>query len=1255
LNISGTVTNCTCNSADNPAYLTNNGSISLVITGETPLYTFLWSNGSTDKNQFSLSPENYTVTVTDSQGCSNTYHHWITEHDPFDLSCNITPIQPCYNIDNGIVCMIVHGEVPPYTYSWSVAGNTDACITGLGSGNYVVTVTDDNGCWNINSCIVDEPGPVQVNAAIQNNFCNSLDGPPSGSIMLTVVGGVSPYTFTCTDSYGTDWPYPFVNLPSGYYCITINECDTTICYPVNEPLPLSVSLNSYNDENCFYSCDGNINITITGGTPPYFNNNWTCSGTCFCPFPPNAESLVGIGGGTYTLDVHDANFCPYPGFTPVTLSQTINHPPELTVFSTHTDCTGPGCCDGSINLNISGGITPYSINWTYLEDSSFFSTSANNTCLCPGTYQYEVGFTGLDGNPCIMTDIIVINTPTDSIYLDCGFAYCASDLETNIITVHLPAFMMGETVNLIIEGYDITPPGGPILSYTVSDYIVPNPPVYTFSPGTPPWVPFVLNTLQYNVSVTFTAAIPACDDCILENFCELEVYPVPAVTLNDPEIKICCDSLPVFTGVPATIIGAPGTQYVIIYTVTSLADTVTVPFTGTINPPNYSEIIHLPLPPVVNCNAAICPADIWSFTINSISIMFDTIVTCQGSTIIDSCAVYLIPDPVANIDNLSVLPPSPVPGIACEDDTVKIQITFQGVPPFYLLYNDGYNTGPYYSCFDMPGGPAGCNQLTQTGPCVYTGNIYYVPPVIPYPYNFIFSLAEMWDSNMPEANCSGHVSGIQSLIVYPVPDAQFEDAAMSICGFPSTICISVELTGSPPFYITPDIEYPPGTIIPQPVVGPVYQNSYELCIPSPLPVATADCFNVILSNVSDGSPALCNADSTDNITVCLVDQPAIAPGDITVNPVCEDQDTTSVCVNFSGNGPWTIIYTQNSVVYSVTLNCTTMPCCFFVNPSFGQIIITGLKIDDCQDTVLLNIPLIFNTIPLRTASLSIAAGSVNTICKGEAVMLTLNLTGVPDWDVTIEDGLGNPVIYLNDISSSPFSFLVTPTSTTEYYITSVSNDDVIQCPFIISNDALVVVNNNPDAFFCCSDISICPCVSSSVCISFTGTPPFNLLLSDGVNQVSEIFNVHTVDYDLNKIPPYCVAPFPVTTVYNLLMVTDGTGCSTKLSGFTNITVDDGLPECPCYLEIPTSFSPNGDNINDRLSAEYSDNFIYFDFRVFNIWGDCVFRTNDVSFSWDGRRDGTNEILDMQVFYYYIDAICSSNERVFKKGNITLIK
>ena len=126
----------------------NTGSASVTPTGGTPPYTYDWYPGNgTNASQSGLSAATYTVTVTDSIGCTTTTAVTITE--PTGMSIKIDSIDNTNFFGcNGLASVtVLSGGTPPYTYMWSPGGQTTDTIKNQCAGYYCCTVTQSNGCY----------------------------------------------------------------------------------------------------------------------------------------------------------------------------------------------------------------------------------------------------------------------------------------------------------------------------------------------------------------------------------------------------------------------------------------------------------------------------------------------------------------------------------------------------------------------------------------------------------------------------------------------------------------------------------------------------------------------------------------------------------------------------------------------------------------------------------------------------------------------------------------------------------------------------------------------------------------------------------------------------------------------------------------------------------------------------------------------------------------------------------------------------
>jgi len=121
------------------------GSISLTVTGGTPPYSFVWSNGgSNDSINHNICAGNYSVSITDAHGC--TFDTTFTLLQPDLLTATVTSTKvPCAEVCSGTADITITGGVSPYQIHWD-NGQQTVHATSLCLGNHTVTVTDSHSC-----------------------------------------------------------------------------------------------------------------------------------------------------------------------------------------------------------------------------------------------------------------------------------------------------------------------------------------------------------------------------------------------------------------------------------------------------------------------------------------------------------------------------------------------------------------------------------------------------------------------------------------------------------------------------------------------------------------------------------------------------------------------------------------------------------------------------------------------------------------------------------------------------------------------------------------------------------------------------------------------------------------------------------------------------------------------------------------------------------------------------------------------------
>jgi hypothetical protein len=379
LTISGSTTNVVCNGA-------NTGAIGLSVNGGTAPYTYSWSNNATSMNISGIGAGSYTVTVTDAKGCSQMASFNISQPDALSIT-TIPQHLNCNGINDGAITVNAAGGTGVLTYTWNNASASGSAPTGLAAGNYVVTVTDANGCTkSASTTLLQLNAAMAMTATVANVSCN---GGTDGSITLSATGGVAPYTYKWNN--GTPCGNPvYSGLVAGTYPVNVtdaNGCQQTASFTITQPTAVSISASKAN-----VACNGNntgsINLTVAGGTGAY-SYSWS-NGSL-------TEDINGIPAGSYTVTVSDANACS------ATMNYSISQPTAVVLSAATTQVSCNGGNNGSITLSVSGGIAPYTYQW-----NNNGGNAAARTILTAGTYTVSV----TDANQCSISGSYTISEPS---------------------------------------------------------------------------------------------------------------------------------------------------------------------------------------------------------------------------------------------------------------------------------------------------------------------------------------------------------------------------------------------------------------------------------------------------------------------------------------------------------------------------------------------------------------------------------------------------------------------------------------------------------------------------------------------------------------------------------------------------------------------------------------------------------------------------------------------------------------------------
>ena len=343
----------------------------------------------------------YSVTVTDSYGCSASATVTVTMDAPLTVLPTATTYTACFGSSDQLFSN-PGGGTGPYTYAWAGAGLS--CYTCANpffnpvnaTRTFTVTVTDADGCKATGTVKVTLDHPVITVVTTTGVKCNG--GSNGSADVVTITGGTGPYAYSWENAahsvVSTTNPTGFV-LTAGTYTVTVTDfygCTATHSVTITQPPVLTATAVVLRNLKCNGDCIGQAKVTAGGGTPGY-TYNWTPSGGT------NATTISTLCAGTYVCTVTDKNGCT------VTVSVTITQPPVLTVTATST-ATCAGYKEGTATAIVTGGTPTYHYVW------SNGKTTSTITALSAGTYTITV----TDHNGCTAsTTLIVISNPNPTV------------------------------------------------------------------------------------------------------------------------------------------------------------------------------------------------------------------------------------------------------------------------------------------------------------------------------------------------------------------------------------------------------------------------------------------------------------------------------------------------------------------------------------------------------------------------------------------------------------------------------------------------------------------------------------------------------------------------------------------------------------------------------------------------------------------------------------------------------------------------
>jgi gliding motility-associated-like protein len=1108
-------TNITC-------FGTNNGSAIVFNSGGVAPLSILWSNGSTSNSIAGLSPGNYSVTVTDANGCQNVNPFIITQPSSLIASANQISTILCFN-GNATVTVSAVGGTTPYT--------------GIGTffpiaGNYNYIVTDAQGCVDTAAIIVTQPTALAVTATIVSPIA-CFGG--QATVNIAANGGVAPYT-----GIGN------FNVSSGNQSFTVtdaNGCAFVVSLFVPQPAPLISPISAQN-VSCFNAGNGSATANPIGGTPGY-QYTWSTGGS--------GQTINNLIPGLYTVTVTDANGCQ------TTNQITITQP---TILSINATLSAPVFCFGGnavVSVSSSGGTPTY--------------TGTGNFNQAAGTTTYYV----TDANGCVDSIAFTVVQPAQLIasVIQTSNVLCFGGTATVLVsaTGGTPSISgignftvsAGWNSYTVTDNYGcqdttsifITQPTQLVANATQTSAILCNGGNAVINVSASGGTPGYIGQGNFTViSGTYTYTVSDTNGCTANTTISIS-QPNPLQAIATVTSPVVCNA---GTGV-ITITGNGGTApYTGTGSFTSIAGTYTYAIVDA-NGCTSSVTITLTQPPVltvsltqtnVNCNGFATG----SITANPVGGQGPYTYLWSNNQVTQTVANLLAGSYSVQVtDNL---------GCTVNGSTIITQ------PLAPILLQESHTN---ILCF---GNNTGSIDLSVSG------------GTSPYTYS--------WSNSATTQDLQNLIAGTY---IVTVTDANGCIATLSIPVTQPAIPLTVG-------YTTTNVScfgLSDGSIDVTPLGGTGPFTYYW----------TTGLASQDLSNLPAGQYIVAITDANNCVTSAqiTINQPtAPLSGTITQLPItCYGADDGQLTANANGGTPpytytWspsgqtgsiaTMLAPGTYVVSIVDANgCTAAATDVLATPPS---LIAQMNISD-------NIVCLPSIATVTNASVGTFNNVLWTLSDGQSFtsnQFTLNLTSVGCIDITLLITNANGCTADTTISDA---ICVIPGPTAAFSTTNPEID--------FSTGELSFVNNS---------------------INYIGSI---WQFGDGTSA--------TLDNPIHTYPAATIDSYNV-----MLVVYDANGCTD--TAYSVVESNDLV-----RLTVPNGFTPNGDGLNDIFLPVVSnaDQIKFYRFEVYNRWGQLVFESTKPGEGWDGKFNGKQ--AQFGVYSWSVRFEVPENDPVSASGHVTLIK
>ena len=361
----------------------SSGSIAASTTGGYGLITYAWSTGDSISSVSNLSSGVYSVTISDTAGCSLTDSITLNSPSEFTSTYSTTDIL-CYGDSTGSATVIFSGGVEDYLLAWGsftlpLLGGQNTFNSGaiIPAGIYPYSATDLNGCQLFDTITIYQADSLYTSYTLSNynGFNISCFGGSDGQVSLNVVGGASPYFIYFNNSQYVGPNPTITGLNQGTFLDSIvdsNGCIYTENISLIEPPRFTSTILPINNADCYGSCNGSLTVLADGGISP-FNYIWNNDSTLI------SDTADNLCAGTYIVIVEDQNGCQASSL------DSISQPNQIPiVLDSITNNTVYGGNIGNIYITLNDSSTTVLYNWT--GPNGFSANTEDISNLYSGTY-----------------------------------------------------------------------------------------------------------------------------------------------------------------------------------------------------------------------------------------------------------------------------------------------------------------------------------------------------------------------------------------------------------------------------------------------------------------------------------------------------------------------------------------------------------------------------------------------------------------------------------------------------------------------------------------------------------------------------------------------------------------------------------------------------------------------------------------------------------------------------------------------------